>query len=198
MQKKFFSIILSLAFCIISTGGQAQAKRDSIKMLFHVMQQDTLMNRTFDVMLSSMRQQLQSQVSIMSNKFGTAATDSATLKNPMYQQLVDSSMQDLMAATKNAVQQLLATDMVDIYDKHYTQQQINDFLVFYRSPSGQAMVTAIPVIQKDVVDVMTKKYTPAIQQAYFNQVTKMLLPKNSNGKNPPMDEIEPPKVISHK
>jgi uncharacterized protein len=91
-----------------------------------------------------------------------------------YMSTLDSGMQAgmraaLQGATPNATQQQIIADMraqivkefratlswpklepiyMDIYRRNFTQQQVNDILAFYRTPSGRAMVEKMPAVMQ--------------------------------------------------
>ena len=54
-------VILVLMICIPSLMGYSQTKQESIKELFHVMQQDSIMDKMFSSMIPSMIEQMKSQ-----------------------------------------------------------------------------------------------------------------------------------------
>ena len=57
------------------------------------------------------------------------------------------------------------TDMMaSIYEKYYTEKEINDFLVFYKSPTGQKSINIMPQIMKEMMGDMMKNYIPEMQK----------------------------------
>jgi uncharacterized protein len=72
---------------------------------------------------------------------------------------------------------MINEDMVTLYDKYYTQNEINDFIIFYKSPSGQKFTKVSPDIQKDLMMVMMQKYMPEIQKTIKTKIDEL---KNSN------------------
>ena len=91
-----------------------------------------------------------------------------------YMSTIDSGMQAgmreaLKGTTPNAKQQEIIADMraqivkefratlswpklepmyMDLYRRNFTQQQVNDTLAFYRSPSGRAVVDKMPAVMQ--------------------------------------------------
>ena len=89
----------------------------------------------------------------------------------MTQKLMEKSMQK---SKENALK-LLNGDMVDTYDKYFTLEEINDFSTFYRSKSGQKMLTQMPDITRDITTFMTTKYQSHFQHSLmkdFEEITK--------------------------
>jgi hypothetical protein len=78
-----------------------------------------------------------------------------------------------MERTREMVKKVMDEEMVDIYDKYFTQQEINDFITFYKSKSGQKMVAREPDIQKDIMIIMMKKFTPEFQQSMMNEMEEI-------------------------
>jgi len=92
--------------------------------------------------------------------------------NQMQGQLKDSTararskemMISTMQIAKEISKKMLNEDMVASYDKYFTQNEINDFILFYKSPSGQKFILVTPDIQKDMMTAMMQKYMPEIQK----------------------------------
>ncbi|MBD8874471.1 DUF2059 domain-containing protein [Rhodanobacter sp. DHB23] len=58
---------------------------------------------------------------------------------------------------------------VDLYSKHFTQREIDDALAFYRSPSGQAMVTKMPAVMAQATQLRQARmasYAPQSQKIF--------------------------------
>src|SRR5215213_58657 len=98
-------VILILTICCISTFSYSQTKQQSIKELFTVMQQDSLIDKTFASMVPSMMASHQS-----------ADMDAATKARQT--ELRNSTMK----TAKEIAKRLINEDMVLIYDKHFTQK----------------------------------------------------------------------------
>jgi hypothetical protein len=158
-MRKF--ILIPIMVTCVSISAVGQAKKESIKQLFSLMQQDSLINSSFAAMTSSI-------VSSMNLNLDSAA-------NVRYAKILAKSME----ASKQIARKLLNEDMVDIYDKYFSQQEIDDFIAFYRSPSGKKMIDRVPSIQKDVMIVMTKKYTSGLHDEIMKEITEIM--KESSG-----------------
>lgn len=159
-------IILSIAlFFTLTTQGYSQdsTKKEKIKTLFALMHQDSLMIKTIDAMTTSM-------VKNMTAMFkDTSYTKMGIDISKMTQKLMEKSMQ----RSKENAMKLLNGDMVDIYDKYFTMQEIDDFSVFYKSKSGQKMLNQMPDITKDIMTVMTTKYQTDFQQTFMKDIEEM-------------------------
>ncbi len=123
------------------------------------MQQDSLMHKSFDAITSSI-------VTSMTAQFKGDTT---------IQSKMAAVFKKSMESSKKIAMKLLNEDMVEIYDKYFTQQEIDDYIEFYKTKSGQKMIQTIPDIQKDIMSAMSAKYTPALQEEImkgFDQIVK--------------------------
>lgn len=155
-----FALLIALA-----SQAQAQhaAKKEKIKALFASMHQDSLIIKTLDGMTASM-------VNSMSTIFNdTAYTNHGVDVSKVTQKLMERSMQ----RSKVTALRLLNEDMVDIYDKHFTIEEIEDFSTFYKSRSGQKLLSEMPDITKDVMAVMTTKYQKDFQASLMKDLEEV-------------------------
>lgn len=151
-------VILVLMICIPSLMGYSQTKQESIKELFHVMQQDSIMDKMFNSMIPSMINQMKSQ-----------HPENDTLANARSNELMKATMQ----TTRLIMKKMMDEDMVALYDKYFSQKEINDYIAFYKTPSGQKFIKVTPDISKDLMGIMMKKYVPEIQNAVKKKVEEM-------------------------
>ena len=157
-MKKVF---LTSVFCFfVFINGYSQTKQESIKELFHAMQTDSLMDKTFASMIPGLMNQMQSQI-----KDSTTRARSKEMMN------------SVMQTTKDISKKMINEDLVALYDKYFTQNEINDFIGFYKSPSGQKFINVTPNIQKDLMMVMMQKYMPELQKAIKTRIDEL---KNSD------------------
>ena len=162
MKKILLSSVLLLA---LVTQGQSQnsTKKEKIKALFALMHQDSLMIKTIDAMTTSM---LKNMTKIFSD---TTYINTGIDVLEMTQKLMVKGMQK----SKENAMQLLNGDMVDIYDKYFTAEEIDDFSNFYKSKSGQKLLNQMPDITKDIMAVMTTKYQSDFQQSLMKDIREM-------------------------
>ena len=144
MRNLILSITIVTALC---GNAYSQSKQESIKELFRVMDTESITDQILATMLPAMQSQT------------PASADPA--KNAQMNELMGAVTQDIIAMTKR----MIAEDMVVIYDKYFTQSEINDFIAFYKSPSGQKFLKVTPAAQKDLFAVMMQKYMPEIQRS---------------------------------
>jgi len=144
MKRTVFAFFLCFA---VFAGVFSQTKQESIKELIHIMKNDSMINKTIDAMVPSMVNQMQSQL-----KDSTARARSV----------------EIMKAAMESAKELapkITEEMVVIYDKYFTEKEISDFIVFYKSPSGQKYISVMPEIMKDLMGDMMKNYIPEMQKS---------------------------------
>jgi hypothetical protein len=151
-------VILVLMICIPSLMGYSQTKQESIKELFHVMLQDSIMDKMFSSMIPSMIEQMKSQHPI-----------NDSLANARSNELMKTTMQ----STRLILKKMMDEDMVALYDKYFSQKEINDYIAFYKTPSGQKFIKVTPDISKDLMGIMMQKYVPEIQNTVKTKVEEM-------------------------
>lgn len=147
MKKIILILILTLSG--YTTTCFSQTKQESIKELLKIMKQDSIMDKVFSSTITSMINQTKSQFSTKDS-----------LANVRKNEIMNYTMQ----AVKDISKKILDEDIVIIYDKYFTQSQINDYITFYKSPSGQKLINATPYITKDIMTAMMQKYMPEIQE----------------------------------
>jgi len=94
------------------------------------------------------------------------------------QDKVVADMQAKMVALykKDMTWDTLQPMFVDIYQKSFTQEEIDGMLTFYRSKAGQAMITKMPIVMQSSMQIMQKKLValmPKIQVVTREAVLKM-------------------------
>jgi hypothetical protein len=153
-----------LLFALASQGQiRNSIKREKIKNLFALMHQDSLVVKTLDAMTSSM-------VKNMSTIFSdTTYTNHGVDVSKIMQKLTERSVKK---SKENALR-LLHEDMVDIYDKYFTLEEIEDFTTFYKSKAGQKLVNQMPNISKDVMSIVSIKYQKDLQQSFMKDVEEV-------------------------
>ena len=150
-------VILVSVFCFVAfINGYSQTKQASIKELFHVMQTDTLMDKMFTSMIPGMLKQMQGQI-----------TDSVSRTRA--EEMTNSVIETIKGISKKMIDE----DMVVLYDKYFTQNEINDFISFYKTPSGQKFIKVSPDIQKDLISIMMQKYMPEMQNAMKAKIDEL-------------------------
>lgn len=158
MKKLFIILFIGIAGI---TNGFSQTKQELIKELFKVMQQDSLMEKSFSAMIPAMMKQMQGQ-----NKDSAAVARS----------------QEVMKATipvmRDILKNMMNEDMVGIYDKYFEENDLKDIIAFYKTPSGQKFLRTQPEIQKELMPIMFQKYVPQISRAMKEKMEELKAKEN--------------------
>lgn len=69
--------------------------------------------------------------------------------NAKQQQIIDDMRGQIVAAFRATLSwQKLEPIYLDVYRRNLTQQEVNDMLAFYRTPSGRAVVEKMPLVMQ--------------------------------------------------
>lgn len=155
-------VILTSVICLlINICGYTQTKQESIKELFRLMKMESSVDEIFTNMIPGMFSQMQKQ-----NK--------DSISNERSTEISESFMQE----AKEMSIKMINEDMVALYDKYFTQNEINDLIIFYKTPSGQKFIEVSPDIQIDLMTVMGQKYIPEIRKSLESKIKE----SNTNGR----------------
>jgi hypothetical protein len=147
MKKPVIVLLLSV---LTLFSAQAATKQENIKALFTLMQTDSMAVK----MINSMMPMLTKPASSLQDS--TAQVQRTALlhkiSNIMY----------------GITKRLINEDMVALYDKYFTEKDITDLLVFYKSSAGQKMVKVTPDLNKEMMTILVTKYMPEIVQMIKN------------------------------
>jgi hypothetical protein len=64
----------------------------------------------------------------------------------------------LMNSFKPMLKKIMDEDMVALYDKYYSHKEINDIIRFYKSKTGQKIITTTPELQKEIMKIVQTKF----------------------------------------
>jgi hypothetical protein len=79
----------------------------------------------------------------------------------------------MISESGKVTKQMVYTDMVIIYDKNFTHQEIKDFIRFYKTPSGQKMIAMEPRVQQELMQMMAKQYMPELQAKFKAKLAEL-------------------------
>lgn len=140
--------ILSLAlFTSIAVNGFSQTKQEAIKDLFRLMKTDALIDKTFNSIAASLGQQRKAERSDDPKK-------------------VDEVLKASMNIAKEVSRNMINTDLVILYDKYFTEEEIKRLAAFYKTPIGQKIVDILPDLQKEMMTIVMTKYMPEIRNKF--------------------------------
>ncbi|MEZ0540629.1 DUF2059 domain-containing protein [Fibrella arboris] len=160
--------LLFTALFLLGVAFHAQAqstpKRDRIKYLFVLMKQDSLVLKQMDATIDMARSLSRMRTGMAKQLVGADSVripiDSAMLKRH------DAFMQKMVKVAKENTLKLLNEDMVEVYDQHFTAQEIDAFCTFYQTPAGRKLIDSTPAISKDIMMRSMNKYQPEIMKLF--------------------------------
>ena len=130
-MKKIF-IITMLVFTINITVFSAETpKQKKIKELFQVMDIQAATNEMSEMILND--------------------TDSMKLSKNQ-KAAMQKEMQSMMDYVLNK--------QAELYDRHFTEQEIDDILNFYKTPAGKKIIEETPKITKELFTDLMENYYP--------------------------------------
>lgn len=148
-------LISMFCFPFLINAAYSQTKQESIKELLECMNQDSMTDRMLNAMIPVMMNQMKNQFSP---------------EDPANDESFQEMMKSIAESTRTLTKKMIDGEMIDLYDKYFSQTEINDFLTFYKSPSGKKFIKVTPDLMKDLMVVMTQKYMPEIQQSIKSKV----------------------------
>jgi uncharacterized protein len=157
MKKILLTTTLVLIACLSS---YSQTKQENLTELFKLMQVDKMMDKMYG-----------SIVPVMQAQMKKAVPDS--LQNPEMKTKMDENMKLIMNESKTMANDFVNNEMVGIYDRNFSEQEIKDLIVFYKSTTGKKMIEKTPVIQQETMQIMMTKYIPKFQETIQNMMEKM-------------------------
>ena len=132
MKKVLFVLFVCL------TGSQlfSQTKQEKISKLISIVNSEEGTNKMFDNMLQIMKQQ--------SSKDLTQAQQ-------------DELSTFTMSETKTMINKAVKEYMPKIYDKYFTENEIDELTKFYQTPTGQKYIKIAPNIQMELMQSYMNK-----------------------------------------
>ncbi len=155
------TILFSIFFSVITFTATSQTKQESIKQLIHLMRTDSMMEKTFNAIVPTLMAQFPEECQ--------DSTKSASL---------NQFSNSMIASGKVIFNKMLNEDIVGLYDKFYTENEINDLITFYRTPTGQKIIKTTPEMQKEIMLLVMKKFMPEMKK----NIQEMALKTKSEAK----------------
>jgi hypothetical protein len=145
-----------------------QPSKGQLMKLFEVMRIREQMQDVLKMMPQMVQQQLAEQSKQMQEKFGQNITPEQQAE---MQKLIDKYMNE--ALNIYPVDDMIA-DMVPVYQRHFTKDDVDSLVGFYSTPAGQHMLALTPVIMKEYMPIVMQRMqgrTAQLQEAMINDIT---------------------------
>ena len=135
---KLCALSLALAFTLAFAGSAnaAPASRASLEALFQLMHADTMVDNVYDAMVKSMSQM--------------HAQDAGKPGESVARQRIEAKAKDdVMALVRSEYNWPgMEAEMIDAYQKTFTEEEVTAMINFYSTPAGQAAVTKMPQLMQ--------------------------------------------------
>jgi hypothetical protein len=110
-----------------------------------------------------------SQMDALMKKAMAQATQGQQL-SPKLQKEVDQLQTDMMAEMKNVLDwNKLVPMYVRVYQKSFSQQEIDGMVAFYKTPTGQAVLNKMPLVLQNTMTEVQQMVQPVIQHLQQKQ-----------------------------
>ena|SRR5215469_4707682 len=145
------ALFCSVGFCTIFAADNPPSEA-SIKQLLEVGQAHKLIDTMTAQMEGYMNQVMQQATQ------GERVT-------PEIQKHIDSFEAEITAALKEVLDwNKLEPMYVRVYQKSFTQGEVDGLIAFYKTPTGQALLTKMPVVMQNTLSEMQQMMQPMIQR----------------------------------
>jgi hypothetical protein len=164
MRFVLLAVLAGLALQAGAAPPDARPTEDSVNRLFEVMHTsqflDNYLAQVDTMMRSSMRQALHGEQ-----------------LNAEEQQIMEDMSSELASLVRHEVSwESMRPVMVEVYRNTFSQREVDDMLKFYRSPSGQAVVTKLPAATQQATQTMQQHVStlmPKIMQLQRDTVAAL-------------------------
>ena len=174
MIKRIVGIALA-SFCFVSAiclAAGAAPTEASIKQLLEVSQVHKILDATMTQMDAFMKQTMEQ------------ATKGQPVP-PKVQKDIEKRRAEMMSIMKEMLDWSKLEPMyVRVYQKSFTQEEIDNLIAMYKSPGGQALLTKMPVVMQNTMSEMQQIVQPMIQRMQRMQqeiVAEIQAEKNKGG-----------------
>jgi hypothetical protein len=147
MKKILVALALVFAFTV---SAQNNKEADNLDELFELMDMDSMVETMYDQM-QSIYNEVEKDVDISPEELAI---------NQKYREQMTNIMKKEMSW------QAMKVDLKQIYLQNFTESEIADMLIFYKSPTGQSVLRTMPVVMQESMKLgqaMAQKALPKIQ-----------------------------------
>ena len=159
MTKKTAVAFLIVSLAAVSTGFTADTppSEDAIKQLLEV----TQARQMVDTMNSQMQNMLKNSMQAATQ--GQKVTPQIQKEIDQIEQEMNSELKDVLTWSK------LESMYIRVYQKSFTAQEIDGLIAFYKTPTGQALLTKMPVVLQNTLNEMQQRMAPMMQRMRQDQ-----------------------------
>lgn len=118
-----------------------------------------------DQMMQPMYQEIRKMMFDMSKQMGISEEESELFNRHMDRLI--SLLEDEFGWNK------LKNDFIRIYQETYTEEELNSFIAFYKTPSGQKLIEKMPVLMKKSMEISQRNMPLMIEKMKVLQAQMM-------------------------
>ena len=148
-------ILFATLLVLTSFNLTAATKKDKIIQLFGLMNSDKMINS----MVDNISKMFQNQ--------------SSELKDARKDSIQKVYMEYVMDETKAFSKNLINNDMVIIYDKYFTENDVDKYIEFYQTPEGKKLLDQSTNIQNDLMTAIINTYLPELKTKFKNKLDEL-------------------------
>lgn len=160
---KRLALLLCLVLCLPLTAradeASRRAKAQEMVTLFHM---DTLMQQMMDTM----------QKQVAANARQMCACDKS--QTPQQQALLDDFTKNVFTLVESRMGwKAIEPNILDLYARNFTDEELDGILAFYKSPAGISMITKMPAMTTQAMQLSQSKMTelmPELQKMMLDFV----------------------------
>ena len=159
MTKQTAVAFLIVSLAAVSTGFTADTPptEDSIKQLLDVTQARTMV----DTMNSQMQNMLKNSMQAATR--GQKVTPQVQKEIEQIEQEMSSEMKDVLTWSK------LESMYIRVYQKSFSAQEVDGLIAFYKTPTGQALLTKMPIVLQNTMNEVQQMIMPMVQRLQQKQ-----------------------------
>lgn len=162
------SLVLISAFLIKANAQEmiAPQKRALIKELLEVTETKKMAESITDMMLLQMESNYPAMMSQMLFKAGLLQSEEGEkLKN----ELIESRLRFLQRFRELYSERVKMTELIEkvyypLYDRYFTEGELRDLIVFYKSPTGKKSINIMPQLVQESMQKSSELLNPKIIQ----------------------------------
>ena len=182
MKRVLLATILCLSTSVVcaaqQTAADTPATKEDIQKYFEVMHSREMTTKIIDAMLKPMHQMIHEEYLKDKDKLP-----------PDFESRMNKQMDDFM--TSFPFDELFKAS-VPVYQKHFSKGDIDTFIAFYSTPSGQKLLQEMPAIAAESMQVMMpimQKHVDSMKDRMQQQVAQMI--KDSKGTSDSKSQATP-------
>jgi hypothetical protein len=130
-----------------------QPSREQLRRLFEVMR----IHPQMDAMLKMMPQAIQSQLQSEEQSLESSLPPESKPTEAQKEALNKVTARFMNQALKIYPAEEMEDDLVSIYKRHLTREDVEGIIAFYKSPTGQHLLDNQPVMMKEMMPITMKK-----------------------------------------